>query len=504
MSQPHSKSKFKSALKLVVMLMFVPLVYIAGASISFMVRERRANAEFTQMRMPEIKAVSQTTRLMVFSPHCDDETLGCAGLIQQTLAAGGDVEVVFLTNGDAFRTGVECMAHTTHVHPADFIRYAALRQGESQRALMHLGVPKSHILFLGFPDGGSMHIWENHWSNKDPFTSPFTDTDSVPYKLAVFPHTLYCGSNIVHAMQSLMEQFKPTIITITHPQDDHPDHEGASAFVTLSYDLLKETEPALQWTHNSQLLYYLVHRGDWPTPEGLYPDMPLTPPHPMAYLDTRWMTLPLTPQQTEMKLQSIDIYKSQTAMMGRFLRSFARKNEMFGSLPEETLYDLPTTVASPNETPSTWQSIPPVLLNPQRDDMLRALNGGANICAVFACKYGESLHVLLELRSPVSTRFRYQINLRPVRSDGHSSDKDLAWSIYPNEKNLPEGVITKASGRWLLFDVPWNDISTEPGGQDISFIGISAHTSLSEMEVDKTGVRLLRCTPSTSTFLRPS
>ena len=46
--------------------------------------------------------LSSETRLMVFSPHPDDETLGAGGLIQWVLRMGGKVKVVFMTNGDGF------------------------------------------------------------------------------------------------------------------------------------------------------------------------------------------------------------------------------------------------------------------------------------------------------------------------------------------------------------------------------------------------------------------
>lgn len=46
--------------------------------------------------------VQNQTRLLVIAPHCDDETLGCGGIIQGVLAAGGEVMVVIMTNGDGF------------------------------------------------------------------------------------------------------------------------------------------------------------------------------------------------------------------------------------------------------------------------------------------------------------------------------------------------------------------------------------------------------------------
>ena len=41
--------------------------------------------------------ISHDTRLMIFSPHPDDESLGAAGLIQRVLKEGGRVKVVFMT-----------------------------------------------------------------------------------------------------------------------------------------------------------------------------------------------------------------------------------------------------------------------------------------------------------------------------------------------------------------------------------------------------------------------
>ena len=46
----------------------------------------------------------------------------------------------------------------------------------------------------------------------------------------------------------------------THPADDHMDHSIAASF----------TEAALEGTSlkNTLLHYYIVHRGDWPLPQG--------------------------------------------------------------------------------------------------------------------------------------------------------------------------------------------------------------------------------------------
>jgi hypothetical protein len=51
--------------------------------------------------IPEISLVGYQ-RLMIFAPHCDDEILGSAGLIQKAHQLGIDVRVVLETNGDGY------------------------------------------------------------------------------------------------------------------------------------------------------------------------------------------------------------------------------------------------------------------------------------------------------------------------------------------------------------------------------------------------------------------
>src|SRR5262245_43450761 len=78
--------------------------------------------------------VSHNTRLLVFSPHPDDETLGAGGLIQRVLDAGGAVKVVFMTSGDGFPAGVALVRHTLAPTAQDYRTYGMLRQEEAKRA----------------------------------------------------------------------------------------------------------------------------------------------------------------------------------------------------------------------------------------------------------------------------------------------------------------------------------------------------------------------------------
>ncbi len=83
-------------------------------------------------RAEELQAIepliSHDTRLMIFSPHPDDESLGAGGLIQRVLKAGGKVKVVFMTSGDGFPEGVETEDHISHPTAKDYTRYGEERR----------------------------------------------------------------------------------------------------------------------------------------------------------------------------------------------------------------------------------------------------------------------------------------------------------------------------------------------------------------------------------------
>ncbi len=81
--------------------------------------------------------------ILILAPHPDDETLGCGGLIATAQAAGRAVFVLVLTDG----TGSHPNSGT---YPAARLR--KLREAESRMAARMLGLPESHVDFLGLVD----------------------------------------------------------------------------------------------------------------------------------------------------------------------------------------------------------------------------------------------------------------------------------------------------------------------------------------------------------------
>lgn len=83
-------------------------------------------------------------RALVFSPHPDDESLGCGGTILKKKKAGATVKLVHVSDGGG----------STTLIPRD--QLTAMRKQESRNAGRVLGV--DDIYFLDFPDG---HLGEN-------------------------------------------------------------------------------------------------------------------------------------------------------------------------------------------------------------------------------------------------------------------------------------------------------------------------------------------------------
>lgn len=478
-------------LRLTLLLVALPCVYFGAASTAYYLHKRHAILPVLAKR-PAAFAPNATTRLLVFAPHCDDETLGCAGLIQQTLAAGGKVKIVFLTNGDGFRVAVQRNARTINIEPRDYVQFAEVRQNETYTALKHLGVGKADVVFLGYPDRGLMALWQSYWTPDTPFTSRFTQSSASPYPVTYNPKSVYCGQNVADDIRAVLAAFKPNWVTVTHPLDDHSDHAAAAAFVTLACRTLKHASASSAWARNLRLEYYLIHRGDWPLPMGDHPTLPMAPPAEMMTTETRWSRFDMTKAQTRIKAEAIDLYASQTAIMDRYMASFARTNEMLGSVPQKTLALAPSNFGTADGSPQKWHNLSPICLNPVNDSMVRDLQAGGDIHAVYACRNVENLYLRFDTRKEITPRMTFAIQVRTFDTEGNSVREAFRVQVSPSDSSgLPQGVKAGVQGRTLEVAIPVAALTAKKNWEEIGTIAISADTAISGLEVDKTGITFL-------------
>jgi N-acetylglucosamine malate deacetylase 1 len=220
--------------------------------------------------LPEVVMPQSGQRVLVFSPHPDDESIGIGGYIAQSIANGANVEIVLVTNGN--------------FHGNEQERYA-----EFKEATHVLGVSESNLVFLGFPDG------------------KLDEMD--PAVLSV-------------ALQSQIEQFNPNIIIYPDVQDANPDH----ATIGKIMQQILTTSPSKITSYE-----YLVHfKLVWPRPRELAPNLDLSPPEQLINADTTWEKVSLSQNIENIKSEAIHTYRSQleNEWLHGLLLSSIRKNEL--------------------------------------------------------------------------------------------------------------------------------------------------------------------------------
>ena len=282
-----------------------------------------ASGQDTESYPPsDLTHLSAADRVLVVSPHPDDETLCCAGLIQRARAAGAQVTVVWLTSGDAFELDAALTEHTVHPGAAG-MRTLALRRMQEARAAAHtLGVPLADQFFLGFPDRGLLSLLTDH--EYVPYMSSFTQLDRVSYPGTFDPGARYEGVELLRELGSIIDRVQPTYVLAPSPLDAHPDHRAAGDLAQRALGVRARLDC---------LRYWIVHGGlGWPSPRGLHPQRQLSAPRDAARME--WQSVELTPAQRQGKLNALRVYVTQMfGLERRFLVSFVRRNELFARRP---------------------------------------------------------------------------------------------------------------------------------------------------------------------------
>ena len=128
-------------------------------------------------------------RVLVLSPHPDDEAIGCGGTLRRHVVHGDQVRVIFLTSGERGVRGQE---------PAETAR---VRELEAAAAAKVLGYEMFE--FWREPDGA----------------------------LQVTPALL-------HRFGEGLESWKPELIYVPHAAEMHPDHQAALHLAERALELL--------------------------------------------------------------------------------------------------------------------------------------------------------------------------------------------------------------------------------------------------------------------------
>ncbi len=270
--------------------------------------------------LPDIN-LTNSDRILILAPHPDDEILSSAGIIQKAVTGNIPIKIVFLTFGDFNEWSFAISEKHPVLNPKAIMKNAEIRHNEAIAASASLGLNHTNLIFLGYPDGGTMKIWENHWKGQKPFRQILTKANAVPYKNAFHPGSAYIADNIISDLRTIINEFKPTKVIVSHPFDFHPDHR---AFYLYANVAIWESD----LKHEPVIYSYLTHYRNWPVPSGLFPDLPLQPPKKISE-ESGWVQYPLTEEQREKMLFALNKHKTQMTVSKKYLSSFVRSNHLF-------------------------------------------------------------------------------------------------------------------------------------------------------------------------------
>lgn len=186
----------------------------------------------------ETKAPEFHLSTLVIAPHPDDEILCCSRMLAAKIAEGASVKVLYITDGDGLAEEDFSTARM----------YGQTRRAESRAALHSLGLSSEDAVFLGFPDGHLMELFQKGSAQSTCTGRRISAADSF------FPASPYTRSRLEFHLKTLLRQWAPAEIYLPAPGDDHPDHQAVYSLVRSVLSAEEKLSPTL-WG-------YTVHRQE--------------------------------------------------------------------------------------------------------------------------------------------------------------------------------------------------------------------------------------------------
>jgi len=224
------------------------------------------------------KIAPALARTLIVAPHPDDDAIATGGLMQKVLASGGQLRILFVTDGESNPWPQRFQQRKIVITEADRAAWGALRRAEAICSLASLGVASDSAAFLGFPD--------QHLSSL----------------------LLSGDQQLLRRLVQEIEQFRPTLIAAPSKLDLHPDHRAISCFVHDAVRQAGVDPPAL--------VTYVIHGG--------------ADEHRLS------SKFELTAEERQRKWTAIACHVSQLALSRERFLAHARGSEMF-YVPEDDL-----------------------------------------------------------------------------------------------------------------------------------------------------------------------
>ncbi len=214
------------------------------------------------------------TRVMMFAPHPDDESLAAGVFLQRAVAAGAGVRIVYGTDGEKNCWPQRLLERKARIGEGDRRRWGARRQAEALAALHVLNIRPDQVEFLSMPDQG------------------LTD--------------LLLGGcrETIRRLADAIISWEPTHLLVPSASDTHPDHSGLAVLLRFAFDNF------LPRHHQIQRLEYLIHGAS------------------VSFAKAA-RGLPQTSFERKAKSRAIGCHVTQVALSRRRFLAYAKRPERF-------------------------------------------------------------------------------------------------------------------------------------------------------------------------------
>jgi len=431
---------------------------------------------------PEVTLLP-TDRVLVLAPHPDDETLCCGGIIQRAVTMGLPVRVVFLTYGDNSQWSFLVYRKRPELAPKAVLAMGEIRRNEAMAAAAILGLAPDQLIFLGYPDFSTLNIWYTHWGDQPPLRSMLTKVTAVPYANAFRPGASYTAGSILADLTTILRDFQPTKVFVSHPADRNTDHRALYLFTRVAlWELAAEIRP--------KLYPYLIHYPHWPQPRGYQPSAPMAPPEILrASID--WQLYRLSADEAERKTEALRAHKTQYESNARYLLSFASPNELFGDYPAVRLRASEPEVPLSLEDPAMPEDVPEELTEEEQNAFV-----GLEWHAVRLD--GDQLVITVDFSRPLGKGVGASVYIFGFRGDRpfaempklHIRLNQFGYMVYDQLAMLSRASVQVVRGsRRVTLRVPLSLLG------DPSRVLTSVRTYLGEVPLDWVAWRILEVVP---------
>ena len=315
------------------------------------------SAEAQHRAAAALPAVAQPKSVLVVAAHPDDEVLLAAGRSRTALSAGDQIKIVIVTNGDI-----------------DGVDSGLQREGESVASAQALGLTEQDVIFMGYPDGATMNIYNAADTTLITSAAGQTATygnrglggmDYHKYKWGA--HGSYTRATARSDFESLLTDYQPDEIYTHSDFEVHSDHQATAMFITDALASLRRKGINLQTKLYQSIVWMPTDTTNWPQidPTGWTPTTPFLPDTCPAgsCLDgtpMEWARLIHFDQPPEMLVTDPALNMKELSLplgvRSSWFDSFVRKDEFFWVKDFGTNMATTATVTASSQDVATGQT----------------------------------------------------------------------------------------------------------------------------------------------------